>query len=230
VATGANDIQSDGEFQIARIEIYQMIRPLGRDVVQQFLGQIAVRVYDPNAVPERDVLQDQVSQQGGFSRAGLADDVEVLPFVHGGNAKGLGIAPAGLLTDDDVRGLVVHGAKTSRHPFHVPVVVDVMTPAAVLGARRRDNGGWFWNPNGTPVYHASPKTDALLARLNHQSAQSGDAFSQQVAKRSVLTGLVVTLVEPVVLSPRFGVNRSRRRNRGWVITLILKPVPQRVGG
>jgi len=25
----------------------------------------------------------------------------------------------------------------------VPVVVEVVTPAAVLGARRRDNGGWF---------------------------------------------------------------------------------------
>src|ERR1039458_3247208 len=137
VATGANDIQSDGEFQIARIEIYQMIRPLGRDVVQQFLGQIAVRVYDPNAVPERDVLQDQVSQQGGFSRAGLADDVEVLPFVHGGNAKGLGIAPAGLLADDDVRGLVVHGAKTSRHPFARPGCVG-----------RGDAGSGAWGHAG----------------------------------------------------------------------------------
>jgi len=69
-----------------------------------------------------------------------------------------------------------------------------------------------------------------LARQNYFSAQSGDACSLVVAKRSVLTGLVVTLVCPVVLAPRFGVNRSRQRNRGWVITLILKPVPQRVGG
>jgi hypothetical protein len=93
-----------------------MIRPLWRDVVQQFLRQVAVRVNDPDAVVQRDVLQDQVSQQGGFSSAGFADDVEVLPLIHGGNAKGLGIAPAGLLADDNVRGLVVHGAKTSRHP------------------------------------------------------------------------------------------------------------------
>jgi len=67
----------------------------------------------------------------------------VLSLIHGGNAKGLGIAPALFLTDDDVGVLVVHGAKTSRHPLNVPVVVDVVTPAAVLGARRRDNGGWF---------------------------------------------------------------------------------------
>ena len=75
-------------YQVARIEILQMIRPLRRDVVQQFLGQVAVRVNHPDAMPQRDVLQDQVSQQGGFSRAGFTDDVEVLPFVHGGNAKG----------------------------------------------------------------------------------------------------------------------------------------------
>ena len=67
-------------------------------------------------MPQRDVLQDQIPQQGGFASAGFPDDVEVLPFVHGGNAKGLGIAPVGLLADDDVRGVVIHGAKTSRHP------------------------------------------------------------------------------------------------------------------
>jgi len=61
--------------------------------------------------------------------------------------------------------------------LNVPVVVDVVTPAAVLGARRRDNGGWFWNPNGTPAYHASRQMDAPLARLKYFSAQSGDAFS-----------------------------------------------------
>ena len=65
-----------------------------------------------------------------------------------------------------------------------------------------------------------------LARLNYFSAQSGDVFSLLVAKASVLTGLVVALV---VLAPRFGVNRSRERNRGWAVALILKPVPQRVG-
>ena len=139
----ADDVQSDGEFQVARIEIHQMIRPLRRDVVQKFFGQVAVRVNDTNTVAQRDVLQNQIPQQGGFSSAGFADDIEVLPFVHGGNAKGLGFAPAGLLANNDVGVLMIHGAKTSRHSMNVPVVVDVVTPAAVLGARRRDNGGWF---------------------------------------------------------------------------------------
>ena len=73
------------------------------------------------------------------------------------------------------------------------------------------------------------KSDAPLAQLNLKIAQSGDAFSLLGANRSVLTSLVVTLVAPVVLYPRFGVNRSRQRNRGWAVALILKPVPQRVG-
>ena len=70
-----------------------------------------------------------------------------------------------------------------------------------------------------------------LARLNYFNAQSGDAFSLLVAKASVLTGLVVS--DSLGLSPRFGVNYSRERNRrslrGWAVALILKPVPQRVG-
>jgi len=71
----ANDIQADGKFQVARIEIHQMIRPLWRDVVQQFFSQVAVWVNDPDPMPQRDVLQNQISQQGGLSSAGFTDDV-----------------------------------------------------------------------------------------------------------------------------------------------------------
>ena len=71
------------------------------------------------------------------------------------------------------------------------------------------------------------KSDAPLAQLNLKIAQSGDAFSLRVVKASVLTGLVVS--DSLVLTPRFGVNWSRERNRGWAVALILKPVPQRVG-
>ena len=36
-------------------------------------------------------------------------------IIIGGNAKGLGIAPVGLLAYDDVWGVVINGAKSSRH-------------------------------------------------------------------------------------------------------------------
>ena len=71
---------------------------------------------DPDPMPQRDVLQDQISQQSSLSSSGFTDDVEVLSFIHGGNAKGLGIAPAWILANDDVGVLIIHGAKTSRHP------------------------------------------------------------------------------------------------------------------
>jgi len=32
--------------------------------------------------------------------------------------------------------------------------------AVVLGARRRDNGGWFWNPNKAAILTAARKNDA----------------------------------------------------------------------
>jgi len=47
-----------------------------------------------------------------------------------------------------------------------------------------------------------------MARPKWFSAQSGDAFSLRVAKRSVLTSLVVTSLLPSS-NPRFGANRSR---------------------
>ena len=32
--------------------------------------------------------------------------------------------------------------------------------AVVLGARLRDNGGWFWNPNAAAIISAARKIDA----------------------------------------------------------------------
>ena len=79
-----DDIQSDGEFKVARIEIHQMVGTLRRNVVQQFLGQIAVRVNDANAMSKCDVLQNQIAEQGRLAGACFADDVEVLALVFGG--------------------------------------------------------------------------------------------------------------------------------------------------
>ena len=148
----ANHIQADGKLNVARIEIHQMIRPFRRDVIQQFLGQVAVRVYDADAVAEHDVLHDEISQQRRFAGTSLADDVDMLTLIHGGNAKGLGIAPALPISDRDVWCFVIHDAETNRHPCHrkIRAVVDVagsLTPAVVRRARKRDNGGWFRNPN-----------------------------------------------------------------------------------
>ena len=175
----ADDVQSDGEFQVARIEIHQMIRPLRRDVVQQFLGQVAVRVNDANAVSKGDVLQDQVPQQRRFAGAGFADDVDVLALVHGGNAKGLGFAPAMTFADCDV--LVVHGARTSRHPCHrsKPGCGGFrrwFAAGSSAGARRRDNGGWFWNPNGPPSYHPLRKMDAPVGAAEIKKRPVGRCF------------------------------------------------------
>jgi len=41
-----------------------------------------------------------------------------------------------------------------------------MPPAVVLGARRRGNGGWFWNPNGPLSYQQPEKWTRQSARLN----------------------------------------------------------------
>ena len=93
-----------------------MVGSMPGNVVQQFLGQVSVRINDANAVSKGDVLQNQIAQQCGFAGTGLADDVDVLALVNGGNAKGLGIAPA--MTFADCDGFVIHGARISRHPCH----------------------------------------------------------------------------------------------------------------
>jgi hypothetical protein len=75
-----------------------------------------VGINDANAVPKGNVLQNQIAEQGRLAGPGFADDVEVLALVFGGYAKAPGFAPAFALADCD--GVVVHGAKTSRHSCH----------------------------------------------------------------------------------------------------------------
>jgi hypothetical protein len=116
------NVQADGEFQIARIEIYQVIGPPGRNVVQQLFGQVAVGVNDANSMSKGDVLDDQVPQERRFARTGFPNDVDVLPLVGGRYAKRLRLPPAVTFTNHNVR-LVIHGSKTSRHSCHREVPV-----------------------------------------------------------------------------------------------------------
>ena len=50
-----------------------------------------MRINHADTVAQRDVLQDQVSQQSSFSSASLTDDIEVLPLINRRNTKRLGI-------------------------------------------------------------------------------------------------------------------------------------------
>ena len=50
-------------------------------MVEEVLGEVAVRVDDAHALALADVLEDEVSQERGLARAGLADDVDVLAAV-----------------------------------------------------------------------------------------------------------------------------------------------------
>ena len=106
-------IQGDGEFQVGRIEIDQVVGAPAGNVVQQFLGQVAVRVNQADTVPERDVLDNHVPQQGCLSRTRFTDDVNVLPQIRQGNPEGNLLSPVLAHTDKMVSWFMV--AEFNRH-------------------------------------------------------------------------------------------------------------------
>jgi len=119
-------VKPDREVNVARIEIYQMVSALGRYVIQQFLGQIAVRVNQSNTMPKFDVLQNQIAQQSSLTRTGLSDDVDVLALVNGRYAKRLRFSPAFAVSDQNV--WFVRFQNQSPLP-KVPVVSDFVRAA-----------------------------------------------------------------------------------------------------
>lgn len=94
-------IHANGVFEVAGIEICEVVGSLRWNVVQQFFGEIAVRINDAYTVAERDVLDDEISKKGGFAGARFSDDVYMLALVFFGYTKTLGVAPAVAFSDDD---------------------------------------------------------------------------------------------------------------------------------
>lgn len=75
------EVQADGKVEVAGIEIDRVLGPGRRNEMQQFLGEVAVWINQPDAVSGGDVLHDEITQERGFPRTRLADEVEMLALV-----------------------------------------------------------------------------------------------------------------------------------------------------
>ena len=110
-------IEADGEFEVAGVEIYQVICPSWRNMVQQLFGKVAVRVNEGDTVSLHDMLHKHIAEQCCFARSGFADDIYMVAMVGSRNAKRPGVTPAFPLADHN--GCIrIHGSKTSRHSSH----------------------------------------------------------------------------------------------------------------
>src|SRR5260221_4549852 len=87
-------VETDRKLEVARIEVAKVISTPRRDVAQDFISQIPMWINNSNSVAQGDMLKNQIAKQGGFSRAGLADDVVMLSLINGRYAKRQGIAPS----------------------------------------------------------------------------------------------------------------------------------------
>ncbi len=63
--------------KVGKVEIDDIARPTARNVCQQSLTKIAVRINKAEALPRQNVLNGKIMQQRGFARARFAKDVEV---------------------------------------------------------------------------------------------------------------------------------------------------------
>src|SRR3989344_2362026 len=75
------DIESDREFHIRRIKIHYIINPVGRDELDNFFSQIAVRINDSDAFAGPYILDDHIFKDSGFSHTGLPDQIHMASSV-----------------------------------------------------------------------------------------------------------------------------------------------------
>jgi hypothetical protein len=100
--------------------------------------------------------------------------------------------------------------------------------AVVLGARLRDNGGWFWNPNAAAILTAARKMDAPVGAAEIKNRPGGRCFHPRSVKSSVLTSLAVKPIHPS--SSAFGRNGRGSVFRSSGDSPYPETSPQRVGG
>lgn len=95
-----DQIEADGEVEIARIEIHQVVGPVRGNAIEQFFGEVAVRIDQANPVASGEMLHDQIAEERRLSRAGFTDEVKMLALVEQGKADRLPAAPNLLCADD----------------------------------------------------------------------------------------------------------------------------------
>src|ERR1035441_7774935 len=77
----AEQVEPNRIFHVGGVEIYHVLNAMTRYEVEQFRGEIAVRVNDADAIAGTDVLQDQIAQERRFSSAAFADGVKMMAAV-----------------------------------------------------------------------------------------------------------------------------------------------------
>jgi hypothetical protein len=75
------DIEADGKFRVRRIKVCDFVRAGTGNEVQDVFDELAVRVYDREAVAATQILYRHVLQKSALARARLSDDVDVMPAV-----------------------------------------------------------------------------------------------------------------------------------------------------
>ncbi len=70
-------IEPDRPFKIGGVEIDEVIRARAGDMRESSFGEVAMRIEQRQALADHEVLPDQIEEEGAFTGAGLADDVEM---------------------------------------------------------------------------------------------------------------------------------------------------------
>ena len=86
---GAKQVEADREFHVGGIEIRHVLNAMAGNVVENVIRQVAVRVYDPDAMAGGYVLKNQITEQGRLASAAFPDCVEVMSAVARGQNKGV---------------------------------------------------------------------------------------------------------------------------------------------
>ena len=77
------EVQAHGTGEVARVEVQDLSRPRLRNPIQNFPGEVSMRIKETHTSPGVEILEDEISEERALAEARLPDDIQVLRPVLG---------------------------------------------------------------------------------------------------------------------------------------------------
>ena len=70
-----------------------MFDTMARDMIQEIGGQIPMRIDDPDPAAGNNVLENQITEQGGLPCSAFPDSIQMMPSISIGKNEGQLLPP-----------------------------------------------------------------------------------------------------------------------------------------
>jgi hypothetical protein len=150
------NVECDRVFKIGWIEIDDIPASPWWQMVENFLGEVAMGIDETNAFAGRNVLQDQIAKKSALAHTTFTDQKQMLAPVRSTDAERACPAPDTPVTNMANAIRINHAPEPNPRPINLILLVKKMTSKSgnrCVFASRSGGWDWLWNASvSSPLF------------------------------------------------------------------------------